>query len=289
MNEQPVAASTRVSDSARIGHFAVIESDASLADGAFVGHHAAIGSGAYIGESTRVGPFASIGSGVRIGDGCVIGSHVVLHDGTHIGDSVRIDDGAVIGKQPMRAPNSAVTQDQRKDPAVIGNRCLLGAGVVLYAGCLLGEKVLVADLATIREDVTVGDFTIVGRGVAVENHCTIGRYCKLETNAYIAAYSTLEDRVFVAPGTLTSNDNYLGRTEERFKHFKGVTVRRGGRLGVGCVILPGLEIGADAVVAAGAVITRDADGRIIYAGVPARPFRDVPGEQLLENQGWRDG
>jgi acetyltransferase-like isoleucine patch superfamily enzyme len=148
--------------------------------------------------------------------------------------------------------------------------------------------VLVADLATIREDVEIGSFTIIGRGVAVENKCTIGRYCKLETNVYLTAYSTVEDRVFIAPGVLTSNDNFMGRTEERFKHFRGVTVRRGGRLGVGSVVLPGKEIGPDTVVAAGALVTRDTDPEIIYAGLPARSFRPVPEEQKLDNQGWKD-
>jgi acetyltransferase-like isoleucine patch superfamily enzyme len=98
----------------------------------------------------------------------------------------------------------------------------------------------------------------------------------------------LEDRVFVAPGVLTSNDNFMGRSEERFKHFKGITVRRGGRLGVGAVILPGKEIGPDGVVAAGALLTCDAEPEMIHAGVPARAFRSVPDLQKLDNQGWED-
>jgi len=247
-----------------------------------------IATTAQIGTDTAIGHFCVIGANVMIGQGCEIGHHVVIHDGTVIGDAVRIDDHTTIGKQPMRAANSAVTQATKQLPAQIGDRCIIGASVVLYAGCDLGEKVLVADLATIREDVTVGDFTIIGRGVAVENKSSIGRYCKLETNVYITAYSTVEDRVFVAPGVLTSNDNYIGRTEERYKHFKGATIKRGARLGVGSVVLPGKTIDADAVVAAGAVLTKNADAETIYAGVPARPFRTVPTEQLLDNQGWGD-
>lgn len=243
---------------------------------------------AQIGAGTSIGHFCVIGEHVRIGAECVIGPHVVIHEGTTIGDRVRIDDHATIGKQPMRAPNSAVTAAGEQPPARIGARCLLGAGVVLYAGCLLGEKVLVADLATVREDVQVGDFTIIGRGVAVENQCRIGRYCKLETNVYLTAYSEVEDRVFIAPGVLTSNDNFMGRTKERFKHFKGITVRRGGRLGVGAVVLPGREVAPDAVVAAGALLTRDAEPDRIYAGLPARPLRDVPDEQKLASQGWEE-
>jgi len=241
-----------------------------------------------IGEKTTIGHYCIVGDNVSIGCGCRIGHHVVIHDGTTIGDNVRIDDFTTIGKQPMRAPNSAVTAGTLKPPAQIGDDCLIGASVVLYAGCRLGKKVLVADLASIREDVTVGDFTIVGRGVAVENKCEIGRYCKLETNVYLSAYSIVEDRAFLAPCVCTSNDQFMGRTEERLSRYKGVTVRRGGRLGVGAIILPGKEIAPDAVIAAGAVLTNDTEPEMIYTGVPARPFRAVPDDQKLDNQGWKD-
>ena len=155
---------------------------------------------------------------------------------------------------------------------------------MIYRGSAIGAKVLIADLATVRENVSIGDYTIVGRGAAVENFCKIGRYCKLETNVYITAYSELGNRVFVAPCAATSNDNFVGRTEERFKHFKGVIVERGGRIGVNATILPGKKVGADALVAAGAVVTRDVESRKIVAGSPAKVFRDVPEEQLLDNQ-----
>lgn len=263
-----------------------IHESAQLGPGSEVGLGSIIEADVEIGAGCRIGHHTIIRSGVRLGEGCEIGSHVVLHPGTRIGSAVRIDEHSSIGKQPMRAPNSAVTQDRQLPGAEVGDRCLIGANAVIYAGCTLGEKVLVADFASVREDVTVGEFTIVGRGVAIENHCSIGAYCKLETNVYITAYSTLEDRVFVAPGTLTSNDNFMGRTEERFKHFKGVTVRRGGRIGVGSVILPGKTIHKDGVVAAGALLTHDVEEGQIEAGHPARPFRNVPEDQLLDNQGW---
>ncbi len=243
---------------------------------------------AEVGEGTTIGYFAVVGPNVKIGSNCEIGHSVVIHAGTVIGDSVRIDDNTVVGKLPMKAAMSATTDGSTVPPAVIGSECLIGACVVVYAGCELGKQVLVADLASIRENVTVGDFTIVGRGVTVENHCTIGRYCKLESESYITAYSDLADRVFVAPQVSTSNDNFIGRTKERFKHFKGVTIEKGGRIGAGAVILPDKTVGADALVAAGSVLTRNAPARKIVLGSPAKPLRDVPEEQLLENQGWDD-
>jgi len=247
-----------------------------------------ISPSARISAGSTCGEFCVVGKNVVIGAGCVIGHHVVIHDGTTIGDNVRIDDGAVIGKRPMRAANSAVTSDKEVPAAGIGSNCIIGAHVVIYRGCTIGTKVLVADLSTIRENVTVGDFTIVGRGVAIENFCTIGRYVKLETNVYITAYSDIADRVFVAPCVATSNDNFTGRSEERFKHFKGITVKRGGRIGVNATVLPGITIGSDSLVAAGALVTKDTPDKKIVAGVPAKVFRDVPDDQLLDHQGWKE-
>lgn len=247
-----------------------------------------IDKSARIGDGTEIGHYSVIGKNVVIGVGCRIGHNVVIHDDTCLGGNIRIDDFTVLGKQPMRAANSAVTKDEQLTPLQIEDDCIIGTGTVIYRGSTLGQKVLVADLATVRENVSIGEYTIVGRGVAIENFCKIGRYCKLETNVYITAYSELADRVFVAPCVATSNDNFVGRTEERFKHFKGVIIDKGGRIGVNATILPGKRIGADALVAAAAVVTKDVPAGQIVCNSPAKVLKAVPEDQLLKNQGWSD-
>lgn len=239
---------------------------------------------AKIGADTEIGAFCVIEADAVIGDGCKIGHHVVIHAGSVIGDHVRIDDFAVVGKHPMRAANSAVTRERELPPARIGAGGIVGTGAVLYRGCEMGENVLVADMATVREDVRIGAGTIIGRGAAIENQCTVGGFCKIETNAYITAYSVIEDHCFVAPCVVTSNDNYAGRSQKRFGSFRGLTLRRGGRIGAGSVVLPGKTVQEDAFVAAGSLVTRDAPARKIVKGSPAKVFRDVEKDQLLENQ-----
>lgn len=239
-----------------------------------------------LGSGTHYGSFVVIGENVRVGEACAIGSHVVIHPDTTIGNGVRIDDHTVIGKKPMRAKRSIFSDEAELPGTVIGDECIIGTFVVIYRGCSIGNHVLAADGAAIRENVTIGESTIIGRGVTVENLCTVGKKCKLETGSYITAYSTLEDYCFIAPMVATSNDNYLGRTKERFKHFKGVTVRRGGRIGANATILPGKIVGRDAVVGAGSVVTKDVPDQTVVVGVPARKFGSTPEAQLLDNQGW---
>jgi len=252
------------------------------------GEYFSNGANCFIHDSVVTGKNFSCGLFSVIEKNVVIGDNVVIREGTIIGNSVRIDDNTVIGKQPLRSKRSIFKSDKVYTPSVIGDECLIGAQVIIYTGCTIANNVLIADSAAVREDVTVGEYTIIGRSCTVENITTIGKKCKLETNSYVTAYSTIEDYCFIAPGVITTNDNYLGRTEERFKHFKGVTIRKGGRIGGGAIILPGLEIGEDAVVAAGALVTKNVPARKIYAGSPAKEFRDVPVEQLLKNQGWEE-
>ena len=239
---------------------------------------------AQIGAGSQLGYNSVVHEGVQIGDNCRIGSGVVIHPGTIIGRNVRIDDNTVVGKLPMKAALSAVTSDQTLDPCVIGDDCLIGAMTVIYRGCVLGNKVMVADLASLRENVEIGELTIIGRGVTVENKVRVGSRCKLETEAYITALSEIGDGCFIAPEVTFTNDNFLGRTRERFKFHKGVTMKRGARIGANVTVLPGLTLGEDALVAAGSIVTRDVPARKIVLGAPAKVWRDVPPEQLLENQ-----
>jgi acetyltransferase-like isoleucine patch superfamily enzyme len=152
------------------------------------------------------------------------------------------------------------------------------------AGSTFGARCVVADGAGVRERCTVGDSVVIGRGVTVENDTTIGSRTRIQSGAYVTAYVTIEQDVFIAPMVVTTNDNYMGRTERRLTEMRGCTIRRGARVGGGAHILPGVEIGEEAFVATAAVVTRDVPPRTIVMGVPARPVRDVPEEELLENQ-----
>jgi acetyltransferase-like isoleucine patch superfamily enzyme len=224
-----------------------------------------------------------LGANVSVGSGVVFGANVVVYDDTEIGDGCFIQDGAVLGKVPSLSPSSTAKRGELA-PLRLGPDCVVSTGAIVYRGVTMGPRCVVGDLASVRERCRLGERVVVGRGTCVENDTTIGDRTKIQSNAYITAYMTIESDVFVAPCVQTTNDNFMGRTEKRHDLIRGATIRRGARVGGGVVLCPGIEIGEEAFIAAGAVVTGDAPARKVLMGVPARVVRDVVAEELLENQ-----
>jgi len=207
----------------------------------------------------------------------------VVYPGTVLGDGVRVLEHAVVGKQPVLSPRSTAKREPLP-PAELGDGTVVSTGAIVFAGTRIGARVIVGDQSCVRERVELGDDVVVGRGVLVENDTTIGARTKLQAGAYVTAYSTLEDDVFVAPCVVTTNDNLMGRTERRHDLIAGPTIRRGARVGGGAILCPGIEIGEEAFVGAGAVVTKDVAPRMLVVGSPARVLRPVAEDELLENQ-----
>jgi acetyltransferase-like isoleucine patch superfamily enzyme len=125
---------------------------------------------------------------------------------------------------------------------------------------------------------------VIGRGSAVDNDVVVGERVRVQTDVYLTAYSVVEDDVFVGPGVFTTNDSTMARHDASYE-MRGAVLRRACRVGGAAVLTPGVEIGEEAFVAAGAVVTRDVPPRGVVMGMPARVVREVGEEDLLEN--WR--
>ena len=212
-----------------------------------------------------------------------LGESAIVYPGTVLGDGVKVLEDAVVGKQPTLSPRSTAKREPLP-PTRIGDGTVVSTGAIVFAGTTIGARVILGDQSCVRERVTIGDDVVIGRGSLVENDTTIGALTRIQADAYITAYSTLEEHVFVAPCVVTTNDNFMGRTEKRQSCDEGPDdpPRRPGRRRRRA--LPGVEIGEEAFVGAGAVVTKDVPPRTLVVGNPARVLREVPDEELLQNQ-----
>ena len=206
-----------------------------------------------------------------------------VYPGTVLGQGVKVLEGAVVGKQPTLSPRSTAKREPLP-PAELGDGTVVSTGAIVFAGSRVGARVILGDQSCVRERVQVDDDVVLGRGSLIENDTSVGARTKIQAGAYITAYAILEADVFIAPCVVTTNDNFMGRTERRHDLIKGPTIRRGARIGGGAILCPAVEIGEEAFVGAGAVVTKDVPPRMLVVGNPARVLRAVNDDELLENQ-----
>jgi acetyltransferase-like isoleucine patch superfamily enzyme len=230
------------------------------------------------------GPLAGplLADGVRVGVDVRFGAYVVVHEGTLIGDGCEIEDHVVLGKRPRLARHSSAHGEL--DALELGARVTVCAGAVVFAGASVGDGAILGDQSYVRERSAIGAGSVIGRGSAVDNDVLLGARVRVQTGVYLTAFTLVEDDVFVGPGVTTTNDHTMSRHGEETP-VRGARLRRACRVGGGAVLLPGVEVGEEAFVAAGALVTRDVPARALVMGAPARVVREVLDEDLLER--WR--
>jgi acetyltransferase-like isoleucine patch superfamily enzyme len=220
---------------------------------------------------------------VQLAEDVQIGAYVVIHDNTMIGTGCVIQDRVVLGKPPKLAAHSSASREL-PPPLVLSPGAVVCAGAIVFAGAALAEGAIIGDQAFVRERASIGPGSVVGRGSAIDNDVEIAARVRIQTDVYITAGTVIEEDVFVGPGVTTTNDSTMARHAPD-EPLDGPTLRRACRVGGGVVLCPGVEIGAEAFVAAGAVVTKDVPPRGVAMGVPARVVREVGDEDLVER--WR--
>jgi acetyltransferase-like isoleucine patch superfamily enzyme len=224
-------------------------------------------------------PGLMLGDNVTIGDDVTFGAHVVVHDGATIGAGCVVEDHAILGKRPRLAGRSSARGEVGR--LTLGERVTVCAGAIVFAGASVGDGAILGDQSFVRERSSIGPGSLVGRGSVIDNDVSVGARVRIQTNVYLTAFSLVEDDVFVGPGAIATNDDTMSRHGSDYV-LCGAVLRRACRVGAAAVLTPGVEIGEESFVAAGALVTRDVPARAVVMGVPARVVREVPEEDLLE-------
>ena len=196
-----------------------------------------------------------------------------------VGEGVKIEEGVILCHP---------TRDGIVKRVTIGDHSYIRSGTVIYSGVSIGKHCQTGHYVVLRENTIVGNYTVIGTGVKCEGETRIGNHVLIETQSHITAYMTIEDYVFIGGFVGTTNDPRMLhnrqwlRIKPKSEELKGPTLRRGCRIGSGAILLPGVTIGAEAIVAAGAVVTKDVPDGCVVMGIPARVVRQVPKEEFID-------
>ena len=181
-----------------------------------------------------------------------------------IGKNSIIMNNVIIG-----FPKEEYIKLENFEGAIIGDNAIIRPNTVIYCEVRIGKNFRTGHNVVIRENTIIGDDVLVGTNTVIDGETKIGSNVRIQSNVYIPRRTVVEDNVFIGPNAVLTNDRYPPSSE-----LKGPIIKRGAKIGANSTILPGVIVGEGALVAAGAVVTRDVPPGKLAIGVPAR-FRDL--------------
>ncbi len=186
---------------------------------------------------------------MKIGKDAVIGEHVI------IGEPPR-------GKKPGDLPT------------IIGDGAVIRSHSVIYAGNRIGDNFQTGHHVLVREENSIGNNVSIGTSSVVEHHVILGNNVRIHTQAFVPEMTILEDGAWIGPNAVITNAAYPLSPNVK-NELKGALVKKNAKIGANATLLPGITIGENALVGAGAVVTKDVPPNKVVAGNPAKIINDV--------------
>jgi acetyltransferase-like isoleucine patch superfamily enzyme len=190
-----------------------------------------------------------------------------LYDNVLLGPGWTIEDFCIVGTPPRGARDGDVQ-------TVIGDSAVIRSHTVIYAGNVIGRNFQTGNKVNIRESNRIGDNVSIGTLSVVEHHVEIGNGVRIHTQAFIPEFSILEEGCWIGPNVVLTNAKYPLSPGVK-DQLAGPVIRRGAKIGANVTILPGVTIGENALVGAGAVVAKDVPAGAVVAGNPARVIRQI--------------
>lgn len=181
------------------------------------------------------------------------------------GGAALIDVDARIGVIPARGSRRAILR--------IGDGAVVRSGSVVYAGSTIGDGLQTGHNIVIREGNRIGSGFTIGHNSVVDVNCTIGDNVHVGAGCHIGSQTTIENGAQIASGVLLLDDPHPGSATRLCA--RGPVVHEGAQIGANATILPNIDIGANSLVGAGSVVTKNVAPGTVVVGIPARRLKLV--------------
>ena len=184
-----------------------------------------------------------------------------------LGINTEIEDYCLIGVPPRGHQDGDLETN-------IGANAIIRSHTVIYAGNRIGNHFQTGNKVNLRELNEIGDDVSIGTLSVIEHHVIIGNNVRIHSQAFIPEYSILEDNTWIGPNVVLTNAKYPLSPDAK-KNLKGPVIKKGAKIGANATILPGIIIGENALVGAGAVVVHDVPDGAVVAGNPAKIIKYI--------------
>jgi acetyltransferase-like isoleucine patch superfamily enzyme len=228
----------------------------------------------YIDNSVVIGNNVKLGENVVIKAGCVLEDNITVENnvyidiGTIVHSNVTIGENTTVGAQCILGEYLADFYEDRTNkghPLIIGKNSLIRSESIIYGENRLGDYLQTGHRVTIREYSKIGEHVRIGTLSDIQGYCEIQDYVSMHSNVHIGMKSTIKKYAMLFPYVVLTND-----PNPPSNSLLGVTIEEFAVVATGSIILPGKVIGAEALVGAGSVVTKDVLPSTIVFGNPAR-------------------
>jgi acetyltransferase-like isoleucine patch superfamily enzyme len=190
-----------------------------------------------------------------------------IYGNVALGEGSVVEDFCILGTPPRGSRGGELA-------TIIGDGAVIRSHTVIYAGNVIGRNFQTGNKVNIRESNHIGDDVSVGTLSVIEHHVEIGDHVRIHTQVFIPEFSVLEDGCWIGPNVVLTNAKYPLSPGVKDR-LAGPIVRRGAKIGANATLLPGVVIGENALVGAGAVVVRDVPPGAVVVGNPGRVIRNV--------------
>lgn len=231
------------------------------------GEHCIIAESSKLGRNVSIGHNCIIEDNVTIGENTFIDSNTVIRSGVTIGEDSFIGSNCIIGEYWM---DFCLDRKKHEYPLIVGKKALIRSGSIIYAGSTIGDNFQTGHQVTIREKSQIGNSVSIGTLSDIQGNCKIGNCVRMHSNVHIGQLSVIDDFVWIFPYVVLTND-----PTPPSENFIGVHVHSFVIVATGSIIMPGLDLGQDCLIGAGAIVTKSVEPYAVAVGNPARTISDV--------------
>ena len=199
-----------------------------------------------------------------------------LYPNVQIGKNAVIEEYVIIGVPPRgKKPGELST--------IIGDDAVIRSHTVIYAGNKIGRNFQTGHHVLVREENEFGDNVSIGSSSVIEHHIRMGNNVRIHSQAFVPEMSVLEDGAWIGPNAVITNAAYPLSPNVK-NELKGALIKKNAKVGANATLLPGVTIGENSLVGAGAVVTKDVPANKVVAGNPAKIINDVSNLPYGERQ-----